>query len=365
MVKINSLNGSDGIQPSAKIKNEQIIQKNEQQWFNTSSTNERTNQVGDISSFSYEISSVSETNSNEFYMSSISQYFNPTNLTAAIASNSNIKKILDENNIELEINFMELDNLKRGHLKDVVNNVTMLYESLPDNLKSGIDLKTLQTAAAVHDIGKILIPNSILNKPGKYTNEEREIMKLHAELGYEIMRSLGADDAVLSLVRYHHQFADGEGNGEGYPKIQEDFAWTPELEVLIASDVYSALREQRVYKSAYSKDKALMIMHENYKYSEEELQAKIGTPKYTQEQLDYMVKKGKCSAEQAEQLKAEVYTEADLPKLQAVGKFSKEVLDAIANMHDEISNQDIAYTEPQYSAYDDDFYNIQDDIYLT
>lgn len=362
MVEIHSLNAYDAASSGVKLTKEQVSQTGEKPWFNASQTAGQ-NQVGDVSTFSYEAPPVSEVGANEFDMSSISQYFDSTRLTAAIASNPNIKKILDEHNIELNINMTELDNLKKGHLQDAVNNITKIYESLPDNLKASIDLKTLQTAAAVHDFGKILIPDSILNKPGRYTDEEREIMKLHSELGYEIMRSLGADDAVLSLIRYHHQFPDGSGNGQGYPKTHEDFAWTPELELLVATDVYSALREQRVYKSAYSKEKTLEIMHENYRYSEEELQAKIGTPKYTDEQLDYMVRKGKCTAEDAEKMKTEVYTEADLPKLRSAGKFSKEVLEAIANMPDELSNQDTAFAGPAYSAYDD-FLDIQNDIYL-
>lgn len=81
--------------------------------------------------------------------------------------------------------------------------------------EAGVDHDTisrLTTAAALHDIGKLDIPESILQKPGKLDDAEFEIMKGHAPIGHEHLVSMGEDDPILlSLVRHHHERWDGKG----------------------------------------------------------------------------------------------------------------------------------------------------------
>ena len=99
-----------------------------------------------------------------------------------IHSNPKIKQILNEKNIPVEINSKELEKLKDGHLKHTRIVTAQIYSSLPNDLKQEINLAELQEAAMLHDYGKILIPDSILNKKGKLTPKEKEIMDLHSEI---------------------------------------------------------------------------------------------------------------------------------------------------------------------------------------
>lgn len=114
--------------------------------------------------------------------------------------------------------------------------------------KAGADhdlLERLTVAAALHDIGKIEIPSSILQKPGKLTDAEFEIMKTHTTLGHERLVRMGESDAVvLDLVRSHHERFDGLGYpdglaGEQIPRAARYFA------VIDSFDAMTSLRPYR------------------------------------------------------------------------------------------------------------------------
>lgn len=120
-------------------------------------------------------------------------------------------------------------------------------------------------AAAMHDVGKIKIPDSILNKPGRLTAEEYDIMKKHAAYGAEIIRKTMNDieereycEIACNIAKYHHERFDGKGYpeglaGEGIPL---------EARVMALADVYDALISPRVYKKAFSREKAKAIILE-------------------------------------------------------------------------------------------------------
>lgn len=189
-------------------------------------------------------------------------------IEAAAKSNPRIMGILSKYNIPLKINMAELEKLKAGHMKDVRVNAAKIYSSLPQELKSQVNPSILQQAAMLHDYGKLFIPEEILNKPGALTQEEREIVEQHSELGYELLKSKGVDEEVLELVKNHHRTA----NGGGYPKSGDDCGSNLGVQILRAADIYSALTEQRVYKKAMTRDKALETMYkdvETGKMSEE------------------------------------------------------------------------------------------------
>lgn len=125
-------------------------------------------------------------------------------------------------------------------------------------MKHEINLKDLQQAAMLHDFGKVLIPKEILNKKGALTQKEKEIMELHSEIGYELLKSLGINENVLNLIKYHHQ----KPNKQGYPQADKDFTYDVNLQILKVADMYSALTEDRPYHKAYTKEKALEIIFE-------------------------------------------------------------------------------------------------------
>lgn len=177
-------------------------------------------------------------------------------LTRIAKSNPQIMSLLKENNIRLNVNSNELEKLKHGHLMDTRITAAKMYSALPADIKANINLSDLQQASMLHDYGKVLIPEKILNKTSKLNDKERRIMKLHSELGYELLKDQGVKEEVLNLVKYHHQTP----NGSGYPEITNGFKPEIPSQILTAADKYSALREKRSYKDALSRDEALEII---------------------------------------------------------------------------------------------------------
>ena len=182
-------------------------------------------------------------------------------IEAEIKSNPRIKEILEQYNIQAKVNIEELNKLRQGHLQDTRITAAKIYSSLPQELKKEANLSDIQQAALFHDYGKVLIPNSILNKTGQLTDEEREIMQLHSELGYELLKNKNLSENALGLVKYHHQTQ----TGTGYPVINDGFVYGIDTQILNAADKYSALREKRSYKEPFSREEALEIMKEDVK----------------------------------------------------------------------------------------------------
>ena len=120
-------------------------------------------------------------------------------------------------------------------------------------------------AAAMHDIGKIKIPDYILNKPGRLTDEEYAIMKKHSEYGAEIIRRTMGDieekdyiTIAYNIARYHHERYDGKG----YPDGLKGEEIPLEARVMALADVYDALVSDRVYKKAIPEEQAKAIIRE-------------------------------------------------------------------------------------------------------
>ena len=120
-------------------------------------------------------------------------------------------------------------------------------------------------AAPMHDLGKIKIPDSILNKPGKLTPEEYDIMKKHSEYGAQVIQNSmkNVDDdtyinVAINIAKYHHERYDGTGYPEGLKGEQIPL----EARIMSLADVYDALISKRPYKEAFSKEKAMQIIKE-------------------------------------------------------------------------------------------------------
>ena len=124
------------------------------------------------------------------------------------------------------------------------------------------DQYVIATASALHDIGKIGIDEKILNKPGRLTKEEFEIMKTHAQIGADMLKSLELykDEELVKyayeICRWHHERYDGRGYPDGLKGDEIPIS----AQVVSIVDVYDALVSKRVYKDAYTHEEAIQMI---------------------------------------------------------------------------------------------------------
>lgn len=140
----------------------------------------------------------------------------------------------------------------------VIHTITVEAIAYEIALLYGFDekaVKEIAFAAVLHDIGKISIPVSILEKPAKLTEEEFEIMKRHAIIGYRILSNLGID-RIRDIACLHHEKLDGSG----YPFGLKSKELTPEMQVVAVSDIVSALLYKRSYKDKMDKHTVIKIL---------------------------------------------------------------------------------------------------------
>jgi putative two-component system response regulator len=131
-----------------------------------------------------------------------------------------------------------------GHANRVVGYTDALARRLKVNAE---DRASLRLAALLHDIGKIGVPDHILQKPGELTLDEREVVKRHPAMGYEVLSELPEHDNVRTWVYQHHERWDGGGYPNGLQG--EDVALPGRI--LVLAEVYDALAEERSYKKAW------------------------------------------------------------------------------------------------------------------
>ena len=125
------------------------------------------------------------------------------------------------------------------------------------------DITLISMASSLHDIGKIAISEEILNKPGRLTDAEFEIIKTHTAIGADMLLSLPADQQSVPLVRmafeicrWHHERYDGKGYPDGLKGDDIPIA----AQTVALADVYDALTSERCYKKAYSHEDALNMI---------------------------------------------------------------------------------------------------------
>jgi putative nucleotidyltransferase with HDIG domain len=115
---------------------------------------------------------------------------------------------------------------------------------------------TIRIGAYLHDVGKVRIPHEILNKPGKLTREEREMMERHTLYGLELLEGIDFPWDIRPLIRWHHEKCDGSG----YPDRLRDDAFPVAAQIIGIVDVYDALTSTRSYRAAMSVEDALIEM---------------------------------------------------------------------------------------------------------
>ena len=169
----------------------------------------------------------------------------------------------NEKVIDTIATIIEFRNMESGyHLKRIKGFVRILALTAMNNYPElGLTphmIEVITQASAMHDVGKISVPDSILLKPGRLTSEEFEVMKSHTTRGCEIIEKLKDIqdkeyyEACLDICRHHHERYDGRGYPDGLKGEENSIG----AQLTAIADVYDALVSNRVYKSAYPVDKA-------------------------------------------------------------------------------------------------------------
>jgi len=117
---------------------------------------------------------------------------------------------------------------------------------------------TIRTGAYLHDVGKVKVPHEILNKPGRLTSDELEIVRRHPEWGIELVANIDFPWDIKPIIRWHHEKYDGTG----YPDRLRGDEIPLSAQIVCVVDVYDALRSARSYRRALSHEGALRRMNE-------------------------------------------------------------------------------------------------------
>lgn len=144
-------------------------------------------------------------------------------------------------NLKDVLHYENLKTIKYTHLATTVEFARAVGEELGFNEEQ---LKVMEVGATLHDIGKSFIPPQILNKKGRLSPDEREIVNLHAVIGYELLKSLGYGVNVAEIARDHHN----------------PMSKNPMAQIVRAADIYSAMREERSYKKAKTHEEAMEVL---------------------------------------------------------------------------------------------------------
>ena len=172
--------------------------------------------------------------------------------------NPKVKSILGDYKIKPTIDTKTLKELAGGHMNETCRVAIGIYSMLSEQLRSNIKESTIKEASMLHDLGKVLIPSKILNKPAKLNSKEREIMNIHSTLGYELLKTQKINPETLDLVKYHHQNL----KHSGYPALNEEHHPSDiAVQIISTADKYSALREARVYRRRLSRIESLLILY--------------------------------------------------------------------------------------------------------
>jgi putative nucleotidyltransferase with HDIG domain len=141
-----------------------------------------------------------------------------------------------------------------GHSRRVARHATMIARGMG---LSSQDVARIRAAAAVHDIGKLLTPKAIINKPGRLTDAEFEVVKRHPVDGAEMVAALG-DPELTRIVRHHHERLDGAG----YPDRLSGEAIPLGARIIAVADTFDAITSARPYRDAAPHQKAIDILRE-------------------------------------------------------------------------------------------------------
>jgi diguanylate cyclase (GGDEF)-like protein/putative nucleotidyltransferase with HDIG domain len=146
------------------------------------------------------------------------------------------------------------DQITHGHIRRVQHYAIGLATAL--GIKDSAQLKAIEAASLLHDMGKLAVPEYILNKPGSLTAAEFEKMKLHATVGADILSAIDFPYPVVPIVRHHHE----SWNGTGYPQGLRGTDIPLGARILSVVDCFDALTSDRPYRPRLSDADALKIL---------------------------------------------------------------------------------------------------------
>lgn len=147
------------------------------------------------------------------------------------------------------------DAYTRGHVERVATYAVEIAKRVGVDVE---DLAIIKTGALVHDVGKVVVPDHILNKPGRLTDEEMDIMKRHPVVGYDILQALRTFRRVLPIVRWHHE----RPNGTGYPDGISGEVLTLFPRIMAVADCFDAISTDRPYRKCFPMSKCRAILND-------------------------------------------------------------------------------------------------------
>lgn len=163
------------------------------------------------------------------------------------------------NEVKYEVSILGgLDIFTDAHVRGVTDITTKICEELRMDYDR---LKHMVIGAYLHDVGKIMIPNEVLQKNGRLTDEEYNIIKTHTTHGYDICMKYRELRQYAPIARWHHESFDGSG----YPDKLEGNQIPFEASLVKVADVYDALTRKRQYKDGFKQSEAIRIMLEDVK----------------------------------------------------------------------------------------------------
>ncbi len=182
------------------------------------------------------------------------------NIASTFIAFQRLNKIQEEFQKEIVLSIIRMmeihDEYTRGHSEMVANLSMRIAEKMGYEKE---EAKEVYWAGLVHDIGKILVPASILNKPAKLSNDEYAIIKKHPSWGYEVLSQSRFLEKIAKVVRHHHERTDGSGYPDGI--VGNDI---PEISrILSVADTWDAMTRDRAYRKALDRETALYELEKN------------------------------------------------------------------------------------------------------
>ena len=206
------------------------------------------------------------------YLYSNTSAENLADATKSIASDL-LQAIEDNAALAVDISMLKVsDEYTFKHSVDVATMAMVVAKKMG---LSKEEIHDIGVAGLLHDIGKSKIPNEVLNKPGRLTDEEFSIMKQHPLIGYDILKdNTELKDTIKYAVLQHHE----KINGKGYPMGVEADQITTFAKILAVVDIYDALVTERPYKAAFTqRDAVEMLMAMTYDLDMDSLKGFLGS----------------------------------------------------------------------------------------